>query len=639
MSTEPIIIVESDPAFSEAIASILESRGMKALLFRDSQAAIREVWETPTQLVVLDMTKPAFDAALVCRALKQEAAPPKILVVASQLVVAQIHRTVHREHRPDYRLFTPQTPETVVIEIERILPRSDAAPLQAPGHRPGAFLEVLAERALMSSTGILEIKAAGAETSIYLLNGEPIFADGGALEDTLGRFLARSGRLTSGQIGHAINVMHVRKGKSVEMRLGEVLIEQKLLSSVEVHEALRQQVHQKILRCFQWERVEHRFIASTNFIKDIGIFKRPVPPLILEGLQRHYDERRLSAFLAPHLGLFPLVTESVAAIASRFQLNAHQQRFLREISGTRTIEDLRDHSNLDPIGASQVLAALLSLKVFQLRIDAGLFAQHPREVTDDLAPAAISEEPHISQAQIVAEYLRVKGKSDAQVLQVTDEATTADIERAFSEKAEGYIPERAFELPAELARRAVEIYARLRIARENLLATRLAKLAHRRKLTGPSERRAPSLLPSERPPDSRIEAEASFHHGKQLLAENTLVAALKEFQHAVELYPHAMEYALYEAYTEYLLASDDSKRKMAKDNARKVAEKTVAQDPKQARAHAILGHFLRLEGDVKEAERHYRIALASDRSDSLAQAGMRIMAQRGDDKKKKPPGS
>jgi DNA-binding response OmpR family regulator/tetratricopeptide (TPR) repeat protein len=637
MSTQPIIIVESDPVLSEAIGGLLESRGMRALLFRDPQAAIREVWETPTQLVVLEMTKPAFDAALVCRALKQEAAPPKILIVATQVAVAHVHRIVHREHRPDHRLFSPHTPAAVVAEIERILPRQEPASSQPPAPKHKSFLEILAERSLASSTGVLEINAGDTKTTVYLLNGEPIFADGGVLDDTLGRLLAKKGRLTTAQIGHAINLMQARKGKSAEMRLGEVLIEQKLLSAVEVHEAIREQVHKKIMRCFQWEQIEHRFIVRSDFIKDIGIFKRPISPVILEGIQRHYDVKRASAFLLPHLAFYPLVSESVAAIASRFQLNAQQQRFLRDVSGTRTVEDLRDHSNLDPLAASHLLTALLALKVLQLRTDGGVLAQHPREVTDDLVPVAVANEPSAAQGQIVTEYLRIKGKSDAQVLELEDTATTADIEQAFSEKAEGYIPERAMELPVELARRAVEIYARLRMARENMLASRLAKLAHQRKMAGPAPVRATSL-PTSPHDDSRTEAEACFHHGKQLLLENTLVAALKEFRNAVSLFPNGLEYALYEAYVEYLLASDDGSRKGAKEKARRVAEKTVAQDPKQARAHAILGHFLRLEGDLQEAERHYRIAIASDRGDSLAQAGLRMLSQRADDKKKKPSG-
>jgi tetratricopeptide (TPR) repeat protein len=128
--------------------------------------------------------------------------------------------------------------------------------------------------------------------------------------------------------------------------------------------------------------------------------------------------------------------------------------------------------------------------------------------------------------------------------------------------------------------------------------------------------------------EAELGAEQSFQRGKQLLRQGLLPGAAKEFERALSLRPGEPEYQLHAAWTASLAAGDAPARSSARKRAREVALQLIRHDKNHAKAHAILGQMLLEEGDGATAEKHFRIALATDPKEIDAERGLRLATRR-----------
>ncbi|HME72785.1 MAG TPA: hypothetical protein VKM54_23395, partial [Myxococcota bacterium] len=128
--------------------------------------------------------------------------------------------------------------------------------------------------------------------------------------------------------------------------------------------------------------------------------------------------------------------------------------------------------------------------------------------------------------------------------------------------------------------------------------------------------------------EAELGAEQFFQRGKQLLRQGMASGAAKEFERALALRSGELEYQLYAAWTASLALGDAAARSSARGRAREVALQLVRQDRNHAKAHAILGQRLLEDGDVGDAEKHFRIALATDPKEIDAERGLRLAAKR-----------
>jgi putative FmdB family regulatory protein len=116
---------------------------------------------------------------------------------------------------------------------------------------------------------------------VYLDSGYVVHASSSDLADSLGSYLRRSGRLTEEQFSRA---MERRAGTS--RRLGEVLIEQRMLAPAEVFQAIREHIEAIIWNLFSWQEGTVTFtIGSPDLTGHIRI-QIPLRRVILEGVKR-----------------------------------------------------------------------------------------------------------------------------------------------------------------------------------------------------------------------------------------------------------------------------------------------------------------------------------------------------------------
>jgi hypothetical protein len=418
-----------------------------------------------------------------------------------------------------------------------------------------------------AETGVLEVRAAGIRTDITLRRGSPVFAEGGQLRQTLGRLLLRRGEISEQDYGRVIDRMTEGLIRNETVRMGEVLVELGILSAGEVYEALERQIREKIVDCFQWSEIECVFRPLDAVPEDLSPFRvPPVPALVLEGIRAHFDAERLGPLLDGEAARFPVLAGDWGELTRLLQLAPEEQKLVRGVAGQRTLAEVRSQAGLDPLRASQLLAALLLTRAVELR-------------TERARPAAAPAPP-------------------AKPQQAAPESRSRAAPRPATPAGAGETAQ-----AAERARRSLDALRR-----------------------SPTQAARPA--PPADAKQARLEAEQAFRRGQRMLEQNLLGAALREFAQAVALQGDQAEYQLAFAWTEFLAAKGDEQRALTMSKARNAAKTLLAQDRNSAKAHTILGRFLYEEGELEAAARHFHVAAQSAPNDREVQRWLRLIEGR-----------
>jgi tetratricopeptide (TPR) repeat protein len=222
-----------------------------------------------------------------------------------------------------------------------------------------SFAELLVALRDGRETGTLEVRADGLCTVLTLDRGVPVFAEGGRLRDTLGRLLLRRGEITEDEYVRVIERMTQRLVENEPLRMGEVLVELGLLEPSDVFEALRDQVREKILSCFQWPRFQALFHTLDALPEGAASFPCPsFEALVLEGLSAHASPAQVDALLATRAAAVPHPPSDFAGTVERLGLRGADLKLLRALDGRRSVAELR-RAGLVPAPRGDALLATL----------------------------------------------------------------------------------------------------------------------------------------------------------------------------------------------------------------------------------------------------------------------------------------
>jgi len=392
-----ILLVGFKDRAAERAVEELRARGVSVDLASDAAEAIAAVRLCRVDLVCLHAPPADIDLVGLCAALKEGAAPPAVLLLDGVEQPALALERLPEDLRPDAILKPPLDAARLLVAIEEMWGGTAPGPDHTPQSRGGPSLaELLVELKARRETGVIEVRADGVRTDIYLHAGDPVLAEGGTIRETLGRLLMRRGALREEDYVRVIQRMTDSLVEHEPLRMGEALVELGLLTPVEVYEALVAQVHEKVVACFRFERVDLSFRPRAALPEQAGAFRgAPAEVLVLRGAKAHFDAQRVDSVLASQEARHPLLREDATAVAERFQLDPAEQRFLRGLTGERTLSALRQDGTLDALRAGQLLAALTLARVLEFRdrpipkAPSGAAASAPRAVAkpDPVRPA------------------------------------------------------------------------------------------------------------------------------------------------------------------------------------------------------------------------------------------------------------
>lgn len=558
-----LVIAELEDA-ERALPEQLAARGFAARAVKSAAEGVRAMRRDGADVVVLGLPLAGADPIAVCAALKEGEYPPMLVLGDAGDQAPALADSLPEGLRPDAAVPRPFDPAKLAIAIHECLQADDESSERSAGV---SLAELLIELKRQHASEVLELRASGVCTAIYLRDGDPVFAEGGSLQETLGRQLVRRGaiahedyvrvvaRLTEGVIQHE------------SLRLGEVLVELGMLTPAEVYDALSLQVREKLVACFQWETFAYELHEPPDASEELGIYRcPPTEALVLAGIRAHYGPERLAPLLEAHAGAFPVLRRGLETLVPLFQPSVPEQKLLRAIDGSKSVAALRAARILEPLHVDQVLGALVACCALELRAA-------PQEHAPRAGAPARPPKPSPHRG------VPPPAKPGSAVLRAIPPITAR---------------ERTFDPLVQLRRRM-------------------------------------GIAPSPgaaSPKRVRLEAEAAFNHGLRLLRESALPGALREFHRAVELLPAEPEYRLLEAWLEYRSAPAGDARTLGAAKVRACATRVLQASRTSPRAHSILGQLALQEGDDETAERHVRLALRYEYGDVEAQRALRILEKR-----------
>ncbi len=589
-----------DPAAERTVAE-LRARGIEARSVGEPADAMMAARSGAADVVCLAVPLTSADPVGLCAVLKEGPAPPGVLLVDEGGVAASIARALPEDLQPDGVIEPPLDAARLLVAVGSLLGGSllgDGTGHRTAGPSLGEMLVDLKER---HETGVLEVRAEGIRTDLHIHRGDPVLAEGGTIRETLGRMLLRRGALREEDYVRVIQRMTESLVEHEPLRMGEALVELGLLTPAEVQEALVTQMHEKLVACFQWERVQLEFRPAATPPSRVTSFRcAPTEVLLVRGVRAHFDAARLAPLLDPHAARHPVPVGEPADLAERFQLSRPEQRFLRALNGQRTLAQVVRTGELDELHARQLLAALLMARALELRERA---TPRPREAAPAAPPTPKRARPTEAAPPGVA-----RPKLPApRPIPVSPAAPAAPA------------PDAPPPSPQPEATTAVRLEPR----RSGL---RPADALHRLRNTLTRGKATPEAALSQK--QAELTAEQHFQRGKQLLTRGVPDGAVKEFERALSLRPGELEYQLYAAWASSLATNDGDARTVARARARQISLQLTRQSKGHAKAHTILGQLLFEEGETDAAEKHFRLAVQTDAGEIDAERGLRLLTMR-----------
>lgn len=569
--TRVLVVADPDPG-EPGLPEALRVRGFDVAVRTSGRDGVDLLNGDGADVAVVALPVADLPLAALCTAVKESAWAPVLILAEAGAEAEAATAELPESLQPDAIVPRPVDAGKLAIEIHEHLRALDFTG-EADAEAVGVTLpELLLELERRRDDVVLEVRGPDLRVAIHLRAGQPVFAEGGSLQETLGRLLLRQGEIDQDQYAQVVQRMTEGLYTHESVRMGEVLVQMGLLTPPQVYDALSRQVREKIVACFQWKRFAYDLIETVEEDDELGIFQcPPVGALILAGMSEHYEADRLQPWLGRLADGLPVLRRPAAAVAERFQLRQAEQKLLQALDGTRPLHALLGGDV--PEGAPALLAALSLC----------------RELVLEDAPPEAAELPSIK-------------------------LPTPKPRQAAPAPAPG-APRRAApdDAPAPVT-------ARPRVERPQPGSATDSAETLRRQLGG--ARRAPVDARQ-----ARLEAENAFNQALRLYRESLLPGALKEFRRAAQLAPDEPEYRMMEAWLEYRTARGKEKG-LAAEKLRGTVARMLEHSRGSARAHSILGQLAHADGDAARAMKHLKLAVRSDPEEPDANRLLRVLHMR-----------
>jgi tetratricopeptide (TPR) repeat protein len=190
--------------------------------------------------------------------------------------------------------------------------------------------------------------------TIYLDEGQIVYASIVNRRDRLGDILMRSGRISPEQLQEAIDAQTDDR----EHKLGEILVGQGRLSRAELEGYMRLQIEEAVYFLFTWTSGTFNFEAGVRPEREDFLVRISPEYLLLEGARR-VDEWSLVEKKIPSFDLiFSVDQQHIGESAP--ELSPEQKRILPLVDGTRDVHQLIEESGMAEFDVGKALFGLIT---------------------------------------------------------------------------------------------------------------------------------------------------------------------------------------------------------------------------------------------------------------------------------------
>ena len=210
--------------------------------------------------------------------------------------------------------------------------------------------------------GVIECSRGDARKSVFLDQGNIIFASSNQTADSLGDRLLARGAITRDQYDESVRALTAAGNTK---RQGTILVEMGVLQPKDLFINVRDQVQAIVWSIFDWDRGEVTFTPGrdkqTEFIK-LAI---PIREAVLQGIRKMTADAKA---LIARVGSKGTILERVpGSDTSDLTLDQEERAFLESVDGRLTIFDLVSSGVLAPAKSARILYGFRLLGLVQPR--------------------------------------------------------------------------------------------------------------------------------------------------------------------------------------------------------------------------------------------------------------------------------
>lgn len=198
--------------------------------------------------------------------------------------------------------------------------------------------------------GVIEAVAGEITKRVFLRDGYVVHASSSDLVDSLGGYLRRVGRLSEGQF-----VSAMKRREEAGRRLGEILVEDGILSPAQVYQAIREHVEGIVWSLFSWEEGEVSFRLGDLDDPEVVRIQIPLRQVIVQGVKRSANAKSVVHRMGGK--------ETLLEPAYRFEdlievaLDEKEFRLLRSVDGRKSLYELCTQGPFTPPDNARLLYA------------------------------------------------------------------------------------------------------------------------------------------------------------------------------------------------------------------------------------------------------------------------------------------
>lgn len=552
-----VLCVDSDRNLCQIVAKALGERGYRVLSAHDGETALELLTEDPPDLVLLDLFLPRRDGFGVLEAMRsQEGAAGQTPAV----LLSACSPTPEYEARAAAMNAAALLVKPVPLDGLLSLVREQIGEAKAPPESVREAGEDLASElsgslkelpfpALLHhlhglrATGVLHLTRGRTRKWIQLRDGLPVAVRSNRVNECLGNYLLREGRIDRVTLDESLRSMQAGRLQ------GEILVAMQVLSEEEVAEALQAQADEKLFEIFSWESGSFRFETGGRLQRAnvFGIERSPAS-LILHGVDKFLPLRLLRAQLERYRDDFVAPGESPFYRFQEIDLTSQQEALLRGFDRPRRLVDVID----DAEETQRTVYALLATGLLELRAEeqeappSGVPPQRAERGSSSAAP-----EEEALRAELAALAERLPHRNPFEILGIGIDAPEGEIREAYARLAERTHPDRVGGSSAAVRKLAEEVFGQVSRAYEVLADPR------QRQLCVLDQRRTEREAAAREQNRQARDAETLFQKGEAALRVSNYERAREHFQEACELYPDEGEYHAYYGWALHLCDPED----------------------------------------------------------------------------------
>ena len=213
-------------------------------------------------------------------------------------------------------------------------------------------------------TGLLTFSTGEAEKTLFVRGGSFVFAKSSSIDDRLGEYLLRTGRVTLKDLARLSKL--VQPGK----RLGTLLVESGALDPKGLVQAVVGQVRSIVLSLFRWTKAQYSFVEQELPSKETITLNMPTAQLIVDGIRGIESWWRIERGIGELDSVYRTVSGTEGSLRS-LDLDTPALELLAMLSKPKRTEEVCTDSALKEMEVCRLLWAFRSLGWVELVEDDG----------------------------------------------------------------------------------------------------------------------------------------------------------------------------------------------------------------------------------------------------------------------------